>query len=454
MIVIIPYPKYEWFQRPCPSSEVTLIVAGMLFVWTAILFHQRVDRIKTKLRGIGPQPDDYQDDHFVGSLRICSLISAYMDHHEDPGFAILRLGTKAILFLGLMQRNFQHGFLIMLAVLFVECSLNTARILLVYQNCKSIDSVQPLADDEAYDITGDNARQLEPTNVQEDLTRPFALAVLVFLTQIVLIGLVLDDTYLTTTRTCFNGTTGCLMLTSLGSYCLYLMGTFMTCVYYVGPTNSYGSKELNPTFWLKLFLMNKNRVMFEWEDLGGSGEERTLELEAKHWTLWVRFAMSFLVNEVGFTMLLYVLPVKVAGQATIMGVVFQALGMVYLVDLDNCTGNVLTLVESTHKNNKESTTNGSHDYGSSYQMDEKQFEAEKQKIIRQAMKDVEAQLQALAHGDQRHHAQKQRKKRSKFTNITSALFLSKYPNTNNRQRQAGGNSEKSPLVLNGGGPIS
>jgi len=213
----IAYPKYPEFQRPCPDKKFTFALAGLFFLVTFYLYRKRVDRLKLKF-GV---------EQFTGSLRVCAKISAYMDHHEEPGFAMLRLSTKALLFLGFMQWNFQTGFLLMLICLIVESSLDSIRVYLAYRNCSSLSSVSVIADDEAHDIR-DAANQLEPTNVYEDLTRPRSIAVLVFLTQVLLIGLVMDDTFRTTTRTCFDGNDGCLMLTSLGSYCLYLMGTFMT----------------------------------------------------------------------------------------------------------------------------------------------------------------------------------------------------------------------------------
>jgi hypothetical protein len=42
-----------------------------------------------------------------------------------------------------------------------------------------------------------------------------------------------------------------------------------------------------------------------------------------------------------------VLPIQVAGQANAIGIVFRAVGMIYLVDLDDTPGNVMTLVTET-----------------------------------------------------------------------------------------------------------
>lgn len=155
------------------------------------------------------------------------------------------------------------------------------------------------------------------------------------------------------------------ILLVLGSYCLYLLGTFMTCVFYVGPRNSYGKKEQNPTFWLKLFLLTKEKstLTFTWHDQAAD-QERTftilddnntnpsdagLENDGRNTTrrasIWLRFIMSYLVNGAGFLFLLHVLPLQVAGQANAIGIVFRAVGMIYLVDLDDTVGNEMTLVD-------------------------------------------------------------------------------------------------------------
>ena len=75
-----------------------------------------------------------------------------------------------------------------------------------------------IADEEGHDIRT-AATKLEPTNVYEDLTRPRSIAILVFLTQSLLIGLVMADSYRTTTRTCFGADTGnCPVLSAVGRY--------------------------------------------------------------------------------------------------------------------------------------------------------------------------------------------------------------------------------------------
>ena len=62
-----------------------------------------------------------------------------------------------------------------------------------------------------------------------------------------------------------------------------------------------------------------------------------------HWTLWLRFFMSFLVNGVGFHILVHALPIQVSAQSTFIAVVFRSVGMMHLVDMDDSSGYMLRL---------------------------------------------------------------------------------------------------------------
>jgi len=102
------------------------------------------------------------------------------------------------------------------------------------------------------------------------------------------------------------------------------MGAFMACVFCVGPCNSFGQKEQNPLFWLKLFLLAKeSSLTFSWHD-AASNQTKTILLKECNWCIWAHFFMSCLINGVGFHFLLHVLPIQVASQSTIIGVVFTA----------------------------------------------------------------------------------------------------------------------------------
>jgi hypothetical protein len=75
----------------------------------------------------------------------------------------------------------------------------------------------------------------------------------------------------------------------------------------------------------------------------------TRTLSPGDWRIWVRFVMSFIVNGVAFHILVHALPIQIASQSSLTGVVIRALGMVYLVDLDDTSGHTLTIVEDNEK---------------------------------------------------------------------------------------------------------
>ncbi len=56
--------------------------------------------------------------------------------------------------------------------------------------------------------------------------------------------------------------------------------------------------------------------------------------------------MSFLINGVGFHILVHALPIQVAAQSTLAGIVIRAVGMMYLVDLDDAPGTVMKIFEN------------------------------------------------------------------------------------------------------------
>ena len=216
----------------------------------------------------------------------------------------------------------------------------------------------------------------------------------------------------------------------------------MAIVFYVGPRNSYGKKEQNPVYWLKLFLLNKLDASYTWKD--ASGQIRLLELPKNDWRLWARFSMSFLINGFGFNCLLHILPIQVAGQNTIIGVVFRAVGMIYLVDLDDIAGNTMTLVSTSTDVSvaEEGENQGSDDYGSSKaqnMMNQVEFEAERQKIIQDSVKEFEAKLQALGRGD------RPTMRQSSSSNPTGSFLLSTFKRRN-RKKRGGAGDEKTSLM--------
>ncbi|KAL3912917.1 MAG: hypothetical protein SGARI_000915 [Bacillariaceae sp.] len=124
--------------------------------------------------------------------------------------------------------------------------------------------------------------------------------------------------------------------------------------------------------------------------IGGFGQADSFVLQSNDWRIWLRFILSFIVNGIGFHFLLHVLPIQVAGQSTIIGVVFRAIGMIYLADLDDCTGSPLTVVQLTYE------AQNSSEYSST--MDTLELEKKKQQIVDEAVENVRKQMEALLQG--------------------------------------------------------
>lgn len=119
----------------------------------------------------------------------------------------------------------------------------------------------------------------------------------------------------------------------------------MACVFQLGPKSNFGrSSEQNPAYWLKLFISSKSyngSPTYSWHD----PIENTTKKFQLNGSQWVRFVLSYLINGVGFHILVHALPIQIAAQSSLTGVVFRAVGMIYLVDLDDTSGYEVTLID-------------------------------------------------------------------------------------------------------------
>jgi hypothetical protein len=143
----------------------------------------------------------------------------------------------------------------------------------------------------------------------------------------------------------------------------------------VGPGNSYGKKEQNSAFWLKLFLLLKEAsvstdgvLSLKWRN-EATEQDQMLQVSAKGscgvsmvpFYVQIRYFMSYVINGAGFFILLHLLPLQVAAESSGIGVVFRAVGMIYLVNLDDTSGNTMTLIQreedAVHEQSFGSVTN-------------------------------------------------------------------------------------------------
>jgi hypothetical protein len=97
-------------------------------------------------------------------------------------------------------------------------------------------------------------------------------------------------------------------------------GIFMSIVFLLGSKTNFGGSEQNPAFWIQLLLAANRKKQYavtcKWFD-PKKDEEVSRKLILGDWQIWVRFIMSFLVNGVGFHILIHSLPIQVAGQSTL-----------------------------------------------------------------------------------------------------------------------------------------
>jgi hypothetical protein len=231
------------------------------------------------------------------------------------------------------------------------------------------------------------------------------------------------DIYESPTHSCPDGTAGCPTVGTLGSWVFYVLGIFMACVYLLGPKTNFGQSEQNPAYWLQLLLAAKTLgAHCSWYD-AVADKERQQELRHSDWRIWGRFFMSFVINGFGFHILVHALPIQVATQSSLIGVVFRAVGMMYLVDLDDTPAEYTfrlaeKVEEDVNKSEEElRPVNDSMDNDdimpsikppmahpvmerpTTTNMSEAELSEAAQRIVTEALEDARIKLEALARGE-------------------------------------------------------
>lgn len=216
-------------------------------------------------------------------------------------------------------------------------------------------------------------------------------------------------------HSCPDGTAGCPVVGTLGSWSFYVLGIFMACVFLLGPKTSFGQSEQNPAFWMQLLLfMKATGSKVSWHDPTVE-LTKSRYLSAGDWRVWVRFLMSFFINGVGFHILVHALPIQVAGQSSLTGVVFRAVGMLYLVDLDDTPGYTLTFTDANDEEIKAAGLakdgNNDRNEGTDYSSDELVMTSVEQ-IIQEARNKLDVLAAGAGSGDGGH-----------VVNLSSGLVL-------------------------------
>jgi hypothetical protein len=284
-------------------------------------------------------------------LAIRTVIATLSDN-DDPTFTLLRLGSQAFLFLGGFQTHYEMTLTVMLIYYFVISCGDSVRVLLAMHSCDTVENLVVVAKKDKALLSKVETKQgkitidLSAGNVYEDLSRSWVLVVMVFVTQCLLITFFVTDLYKAGTMTTLDGTAKVPIVGTMGSWMIFILGGFIQAVYLLGPKCSFGTSEQNPHFWMQFLISAKHTgAQVTWRDPLYNTECHRV-LRPNDAVLWCRFCASHLINGFGFHILVHALPIQVAGQSSLTSVVFRAVGMLYLVDLDDAPGTKLTIQES------------------------------------------------------------------------------------------------------------
>lgn len=179
---------------------------------------------------------------FTGSVKIRAMISRAIDN-DDPGYVVISFAAFSFLFLGGLQIQYEWTLIAMFTFYAVVSVGDSIRILLAVASAESLaDVVQDSS------IVHSKLRKVEatlkPANVYEDLGRGTTIVVMVFITQVILVTFIGVDTYENPTTKCRDGSNGCPVVGTLGSWGLYVLGIFMGEWYRKQGNSNCGATDL------------------------------------------------------------------------------------------------------------------------------------------------------------------------------------------------------------------
>jgi hypothetical protein len=343
---------HDFYNQPAPEPWVAALIGLVLSVVTVVYWYfGRWRPVMASVRA---------SQHTTHLLNMRVIMSTIADN-DDPIFTMVRVSSQSLLFLAGFQVNYLLTLVVMCVYYTVISVTDSLRVII---SLNEADRLQDLVEVSKRDRrflastltlmaksngTTNVAIDLKTQNVYEDISRNMTVVMLVFLTQSVLIAFVVVDAFGLETHTVMDKTNNVPIVGTLGSYLVYVLGIFMQCVYILGPKTNFGTSEQNPHFWLQLLLAAKKYgCQCSWTT-DEDGVKHTRVLRPGDWNLWFRFLLSFLINGVGFHVLVHALPIQVAGQSNLTGIVIRAVGMMYLVDLDDAPGTVLKLMEYSNR---------------------------------------------------------------------------------------------------------
>jgi len=371
-----------------PPPEVAFIIGGFFSLISIYMWTKRFQRLrkaytedsKKKLEGVD----------LIRAMISCAV------QNDSPSYSVARFTGESFLLLGGFQLYYKTTFVVMSGIYLFFAFGEYFCVLLTVSKFDSLQKA--INENKERDIT---LTKLTPKNVYQDFSLNLAITTMVFVTQFTLIFFVLTDIYYSkeiigmkyeiTTEGDMKGKI--LDNGSLRAWLFYVLGTIMACVFLVGPKTGFGQSEGSPVYWIHVFLAAKNTgATIRWSDpVKDHKHERFLS--RRGFRVWLRFIMTFVINGYGFHMLLHALPLQVSSQTTLTGIVAKAIGVMYLVDLDDSVGKESTITEKDTEGTEEKKGDVKAEEDEVEKVPQsKPFSAETQKVIDDAMERVRKEI--------------------------------------------------------------
>lgn len=371
------------YNKKAPEPWITVIIAAVFTIAGLYLFYKRYSktmRALNRTREDSSRSEDSRTEQkianptpYCSSRSVRAAISAYSDN-DSSSFTIIRTISQCLWLLVGLQYDYKLAFLILMTIFAIESAGDSLRVLLAVHEAHQNDDGKILGGSsrnmlDTHDIESHKGKEdnsvyrMAPGNIYEDLTRDDSIVVMVFVTQVILTSLVITDIYRSDTIACLDGTEGCPVAGTFGSYGLFLLGAFLTCVYILGPKSNFGQSEQDPKKWFVLLWAASRNMRCSWQNKNTDNDvEIHRDLKYSDWKLWTRFIMNFIVNGICFKILIHALAIQIASQSNLVIVVFRVTGMVFIVNLDDSTGDKLTFrsrdTDSSSETNDNSDSNG------------------------------------------------------------------------------------------------
>jgi hypothetical protein len=147
------------------------------------------------------------------------------------------MGFYSFMFLGGFQLNYSTTFMAMLVWFTLESVAEASRVVLAFMEVDELQDFVAVSRIRFRELKKNhtNAKNhkitLEPSNVYEDLSRNPDIVVMIFILQSIMIAFVVTDIFASETLSCRDGTKGCPIVGTFGSWCFYIV--YVMCIFLV-----------------------------------------------------------------------------------------------------------------------------------------------------------------------------------------------------------------------------